>query len=78
MCTSHDLKGMFALFYMCGQKMKKTKRKKKTKNLAFSEMTFVCQKLTKTAVENTNSIDIKFYMLFCMQSTHTNTEQCHF
>lgn len=54
------------------------KSKKKKNNLAFSEMTCVCQKLTKTAVENTNSIDIKFYMLFCMQSTHTNTEQCHF
>lgn len=40
-------------------------------------MTFVCQKLTKTAVENTNSIDIKFYMLFCMQSTHTNTEHLY-
>lgn len=72
MCTSHDLKGMFALFYMCGQKSRKKN------NLAFSEMTCVCQKLTKTAVENTKSINVKFYMLFCMQSAHTNTEQCHF
>lgn len=54
------------------------KKVEKKNNLAFSEMTCVCQKLTKTAVENTKSINVKFYMLFCMQSAHTNTEQCHF